>query len=107
MLRYFNAAGADPEQELCEEHNPETHLIPLAIRAIDNPKEELKVFGDDFPTPDGTAIRDYIHVSDLASAHCEALRYLANAGKSTACNLASGQGHSVLEMAMRLSARRG
>ncbi len=106
-LRYFNAAGADPDRELCEQHEPETHLIPLAIRALDNPEEELKIYGNDFPTPDGTAIRDYVHVTDLARAHCDALNYLGGIGESVACNLASGTGHSVLEIVDEIELQTG
>jgi UDP-glucose-4-epimerase GalE len=96
-LRYFNAAGADPGGELGERHNPETHLIPLAIRAaMGGPP--LQVFGTDYPTPDGTAIRDYIHVTDLAEAHVLALRYLTEGGASAALNLGTGTGHSVRQV---------
>ena len=94
-LRYFNAAGADPEGELGECHDPETHLIPLAIRAALGLSEPLRIFGDDYKTPDGTAIRDYIHVSDLATAHVAALEYLLGGGDSAAMNLGVGVGHSV------------
>jgi UDP-arabinose 4-epimerase len=97
-LRYFNAAGADPEGELGEEHEQETHLIPLAIAAALKERERLKVFGTDYPTPDGTAIRDYIHVTDLASAHICALQYLNRGGESRAINLGTGKGASVLEV---------
>jgi UDP-glucose-4-epimerase GalE len=96
-LRYFNAAGADPTGQLGERHDPETHLVPLAIRAALGGKP-LRVFGTDYPTPDGTAIRDYIHVLDLADAHLRALRYLENGGASCALNLGTGQGNSVLEV---------
>jgi UDP-glucose-4-epimerase GalE len=98
-LRYFNAAGADPEGELGEEHAPETHLIPLAIAAAMRPAEILNIFGTDYDTPDGTAIRDYLHVTDLAEAHLAALRYLQEGNKSTAFNLGTGCGHSVREVA--------
>jgi len=100
-LRYFNAAGADPDQEIGEAHNPETHLVPLAIEAALNAGKgtaPLKIFGSDFSTPDGTAIRDYTHVCDLASAHVLALQYLLRDGKSDGFNLGSGKGHSVLEV---------
>lgn len=97
-LRYFNAAGADPEGEIGEEHEHETHLIPLAIGAALGQREELQIFGTDYPTPDGTAIRDYIHVSDLASAHVSALQYLERGGESRALNLGTGKGASVLEV---------
>ena len=96
-FRYFNAAGADPDGELGERHDPETHAIPLAIRAALG-LGVFKVFGTDYPTPDGTAIRDYIHVSDLADAHVRALAYLDEGGKSVAVNLATGAGTSVKEM---------
>jgi UDP-glucose-4-epimerase GalE len=96
-LRYFNAAGADPEGQLGEDHNPETHLIPLAILAALGGKP-LRIFGTDFPTPDGTAIRDYIHVSDLASAHVKAVQYLAARRCSQVVNLGTGEGHSVRQV---------
>jgi UDP-arabinose 4-epimerase len=97
-LRYFNAAGADEDAEIGEVHEPETHLIPLVIEAAREESRELTVFGTDYPTPDGTAIRDYVHVSDLADAHVRALRYL-RAGNPSACfNLGAGRGHSVLEI---------
>jgi UDP-arabinose 4-epimerase len=96
-LRYFNAAGADPEGEIGECHDPETHLIPLAIAAAtDGPG--LKIFGTDYPTPDGTALRDYIHVTDLADAHVRALRYLEGGGASIALNCGTGEGSSVQEV---------
>jgi UDP-glucose-4-epimerase GalE len=97
-LRYFNAAGADPAGEIGERHEPETHLIPLVLRAALNPAEPLTVFGDDFDTRDGTAIRDYIHVSDLADAHCLALQRLAQGSGSAIYNLGSEFGASVLEI---------
>jgi UDP-arabinose 4-epimerase len=96
-LRYFNAAGADPEGELGEQHDPETHLIPLAIHAAMG-REPLRVFGTDYPTPDGTAIRDYTHVTDLAEAHLRALRYLMHGGESVTLNLGTGTGHSVRQV---------
>ena len=96
-LRYFNAAGADPEGEIGERHEPETHLIPLALMAA-NGQGELGIFGTDYPTPDGTCIRDYIHVSDLARAHVLALEYLLGGGDSVALNLGIGEGHSVLDV---------
>lgn len=97
-LRYFNAAGADPAGETGECHDPETHLIPLALMAAAGTISELKQFGEDYPTPDGTCIRDYIHVSDLAKAHVLALTYLQSGGISTAFNLANGNGFSVREI---------
>lgn len=94
-LRYFNAAGADPDGEIGEAHDPETHLIPLAIRAALGLSNELTIFGDDYDTPDGTPIRDYVHVSDLAAAHVAALSYLMRGGKPMALNLGVGHGYSV------------
>ena len=96
-LRYFNAAGADIEGELGEQHDPETHLIPLAIDAAMGGKR-LRVFGTDYATPDGTAIRDYTHVSDLASGHLRALNYLMKGGPSLTLNLGTGLGHSVRQV---------
>jgi UDP-glucose-4-epimerase GalE len=97
-LRYFNAAGADPAGEIGEVHDPETHLIPLVIDAALGTRPAVAVFGTDYPNPDGTAIRDYIHVMDLADAHVRALDYLAGGGASTALNLGTGRGHSVREV---------
>jgi UDP-glucose-4-epimerase GalE len=97
-LRYFNAAGADESGETGELHDPETHLIPLALRASTADGSELQVFGSDYPTPDGTCLRDYIHVNDLADAHVRALQYLEQGGDSVALNLGTGRGHSVLEV---------
>ncbi len=94
-LRYFNAAGADPAGEIGEAHDPETHLIPLILDAAAGRRAQIDVYGTDYPTPDGTAIRDYIHVQDLAEAHVLALRYLEKDGASTALNLGTGEGHSV------------
>jgi UDP-glucose-4-epimerase GalE len=98
ILRYFNAAGADPQAEIGERHSPETHLVPLAIQAAMGRGEALTVFGSDYPTPDGTAIRDYVHVSDLADAHVRALSYLRDNGTSVVCNLGTGRGSSVQEV---------
>ena len=95
-LRYFNAAGADPQGRLCEDHNPETHLIPLVIDAALGRRPEIAVFGQDYPTPDGTCIRDYIHVADLADAHLRALGRLDE--RSVTYNLGNGAGHSVKEV---------
>jgi UDP-glucose-4-epimerase GalE len=95
-LRYFNAAGSDGE--LGEEHDPETHLIPLVIQAALGLRPEVQVFGTDYPTPDGTAVRDYIHVVDLAQAHVQAAQYLEAGGESIALNLGTGKGHSVREV---------
>jgi UDP-glucose 4-epimerase len=97
-LRYFNAAGADLEGELGEEHDPESHLIPLVVKAALGQRPDVEVYGTDYPTPDGTAIRDYIHVVDLADAHVRALEYLAGGGESTELNLGTGEGHSVREV---------
>jgi UDP-glucose-4-epimerase GalE len=97
-LRYFNAAGADPDGEIGECHNPETHLIPLAIAAALGGHAPLMIFGHDYPTADGTAVRDYIHVCDLADAHVRALNYLIRNGGSTAINLGTGRGYSVREV---------
>jgi UDP-glucose-4-epimerase GalE len=97
-LRYFNAAGADESGEIGELHEPETHLIPLALRAAAGLGPELQVFGSDYPTPDGTCVRDYIHVNDLASAHLKALEHLAAGKESIAVNLGTGTGASVQEV---------
>jgi UDP-glucose 4-epimerase len=96
-LRYFNACGSDLESGLGEEHNPETHLIPLLFRAVvtGNP---ITIFGNDYDTPDGTCIRDYIHVVDLAEAHVLALEALVAGGHSDAFNVGTGMGHSVMEV---------
>lgn len=98
ILRYFNAAGADPGGQLGEAHNPETHLVPLALMAAAGQRAALDVFGTDYDTPDGTCIRDYIHVDDLARAHVMALRHLLSGGGPLAVNLGSGRGVSVLEI---------
>ncbi|MFL6416983.1 MAG: UDP-glucose 4-epimerase GalE [Bryobacteraceae bacterium] len=97
-LRYFNPAGADSSGEIGESHDPETHLIPLAIGTALGQYPELNVYGTDFPTADGTAVRDYIHVSDVAAAHVSALQYLEAAGKSVPINLGAGRGASVREV---------
>jgi UDP-glucose-4-epimerase GalE len=96
-LRYFNASGADPDGEIGEDHSPEIHLIPRAIEAATGGRG-LQVFGDDYPTPDGTCLRDYIHVTDLADAHVKALEAIAGTGKSDAYNLGTGHPHSVREV---------
>jgi UDP-glucose 4-epimerase len=96
VLRYFNAAGADPSGRLGEDHRPETHLVPLAIDAALGRRPALQVFGTDYATPDGTCIRDYVHVSDLATAHLAALARLDTG--SVTYNLGSASGHSVLEV---------
>ncbi|HTZ76367.1 MAG TPA: UDP-glucose 4-epimerase GalE [Stellaceae bacterium] len=97
-LRYFNAAGADPEGEIGEDHQPETHLIPLVLEAALGNRAQIDVFGTDYPTPDGTAIRDFIHVQDLAEAHVKALDRLLSGGLSLTLNLGTGTGHSVREV---------
>ena len=97
-LRYFNAAGADLGGELGEDHDPETHLIPLVIQAALGQRPAVEVYGTDYATPDGTAIRDYIHVADLAEAHVRALRHILAGGESGALNLGTGQGRSVREV---------
>jgi UDP-glucose 4-epimerase len=107
-LRYFNAAGADDSSEIGELHDPETHLIPLALAASSENEPELQIYGSDYPTPDGTCVRHYIHVSDLADAHVRALQHLQTqqleksadekGGDSLAINLGTGRGHSVLEV---------
>ena len=97
-LRYFNAAGAHANGFIGEIHDPETHLIPLVFKAVLGVAPPLKVFGHDLPTPDGTCIRDYIHVSDLGAAHVLALDYLANGGESVSINLGTGKGTSIKEI---------
>ncbi len=107
-LRYFNAGGADPEGRAGESHDPETHLVPLALRVAAGRQPALTVFGADWPTPDGTCVRDYIHVVDLASAHSLALDHLRGGGANLALNLGTERGHSVLEIARaceRITAR--
>lgn len=106
-LRYFNACGADPGCETGEWHEPETHLLPRAIFAGLGTLPELTVFGTDHDTPDGSAVRDYIHVSDLAAAHVKALRYLEAGGESRALNLGTGHGYSVLEIVRAVEAATG
>jgi UDP-glucose-4-epimerase GalE len=101
ILRYFNAAGADVNVEIREMHNPETHLIPLAIKAAIN-NSVLSIFGNDYPTSDGTAVRDYVHVTDLADAHVSALNKVYNEATSLICNLGTGEGFSVLEIVKTL-----
>jgi len=97
-LRYFNAAGDDPDLEIGEKHEPETHLIPLAIRAAMQPDAVFRINGDDFETRDGTAVRDYVHVLDLADAHVRAIDHLMDGGQSDAFNLGTGHGLSVKEI---------
>jgi len=97
-LRYFNAAGADPEGRIGESHDPETHLIPLILKAAKGERESVKIFGTDYPTPDGTCVRDFIHVCDLADAHLLALLHLMEGGESGAFNCGYGRGFSVKEV---------
>jgi len=97
-LRYFCAAGADPDGELGEDHAPETHMIPLTLFAALGRRPDIKMFGGDYPTPDGTGVRDYIHVTDLASAHILGLEALKNGADTTAYNLGNGKGYSVKEV---------
>ena len=97
-LRYFNAAGADRDGLIGEWHEPETHLIPLVIDAALGRRPQIDVFGTDYPTEDGTAVRDYIHVADLASAHVQAMKYLHDGGKTQAINVGTGRGASVAEI---------
>lgn len=96
-LRYFNAAGSDPDREIGEDHNPETHLIPVVLRAARD-KTEINIHGSDYDTPDGTCVRDYVHVVDIAEAHLRALDYLLNKGASGPFNLANACGYSVKEV---------
>lgn len=98
IFRYFNAAGADPAGNLGEDHDPETHLIPLVLQTALGQREAVNIFGTDYPTPDGTCIRDYIHVVDLAEAHVLGLEYLLNGGKSGIFNLGNGNGFSVQQV---------
>jgi UDP-glucose-4-epimerase GalE len=107
-LRYFNACGAHPDARVGEAHDPETHLVPNVLRAALGKRPELDVYGDDYPTPDGTAIRDYIHVLDLAEAHIRALDHLSKGGENGAYNLGTGCGHSVqkvIEAVEKISGR--
>ena len=107
-LRYFNAAGADPTGQLGERHVPETHLIPLVLQAAAGQRENVQVFGHDYDTPDGTCIRDYVHVQDLCKAHLLALNRLMAEGRTEAYNLGSGNGFSVqhvIDTAQRLTGR--
>lgn len=97
-LRYFNAAGADPAGEIGERHDPETHLVPLILQVASGRRKSIAVFGRNYDTPDGTCIRDYVHVSDLADAHAKALRKLVADGGCHACNLGTGQGYSVQDV---------
>jgi UDP-arabinose 4-epimerase len=103
-LRYFNAAGADPDGETGERHEPETHLVPLVLQAALGERQQIDIYGTDYPTPDGTAIRDYIHVQDLAEAHLRALEHLGAGRQSVALNLGTGCGHSVREVILAAEA---
>jgi UDP-arabinose 4-epimerase len=98
VLRYFNAAGADPDARIGEDHNPETHAIPLLIDTALGRRSTFEIFGTDYPTPDGTAIRDYVHVDDLADAHVRAIDHLLNGGHSLTLNLGTGRGQSVYDL---------
>lgn len=106
-LRYFNAAGAHPSGRIGEAHHPETHLIPLILQVPNGQREQIAVYGTDYPTPDGTCIRDYIHVCDLADAHLLALDYLLAGGENTVFNLGNGVGFSVREVIDRARAVTG
>jgi UDP-arabinose 4-epimerase len=108
-LRYFNAAGADPDGEIGEDHDPETHLVPLVLRAALDPEQPITIFGTDYPTHDGTCVRDFAHVSDIASAHVLALQICSNEARFRAFNLGTGVGHSVrevLDMAERVTVKK-
>jgi UDP-glucose-4-epimerase GalE len=102
-LRYFNASGAELSGEIGEDHNPETHLIPRALLALQGKVDDFAIYGDDYDTPDGTAIRDYIHVTDLAQAHVLALKYLLSGCSGGCFNLGTGRGHSVKEILEQIS----
>ncbi len=107
LLRYFNAAGADPRGRLRERHDPESHLIPLILQVAEGKRDKMVIYGQDYPTPDGTCVRDYVHVSDLCSAHLLALQQCFQ-GKSGIYNLGTGQGHSVqsvIDTAARITGR--
>lgn len=107
-LRYFNAAGADPAGEIGEDHRPESHLIPLVLDVALGRRSHIFIYGNDYETPDGTCIRDYIHVEDLAAGHIRALEYLMNGGESVSLNLGSGKGYSVkevIEVAQRVTGK--
>jgi len=98
ILRYFNAAGADPDGQLSERHDPETHLIPLALLAAAGKTPHLRILGNDYPTPDGTCIRDYVHVTDLAASHVLALKHLLGGGRSSVMNIGAGRPTSVIDI---------
>ena len=103
-LRYFNAAGADPDGEIGEDHGPETHLVPLVIAAAQGSNAEIEIFGTDYDTADGTAVRDYVHVCDLAAAHVKALDRLLAGGASASINLGTGRGHSIRDVILAVEA---
>jgi UDP-arabinose 4-epimerase len=103
ILRYFNACGADPDGELGEWHSPETHLVPRVLMAASGIIDEIEVFGTDYDTSDGTCVRDYIHVSDLARAHLKALMHLEAGGESLSVNLGTGRGVSIKEILRAVS----
>jgi len=107
IFRYFNVAGADPEAEVGEFHQPETHLVPLILDAIDGKRDALTIFGTDYETPDGTCIRDYVHVMDLVDAHLQGLKWLEEGKESRAFNLGTGSGFSVREVIDRAAAMTG
>jgi len=102
-LRYFNAAGADPDAEIGETHSPETHLVPIVISTALGQRPAVEIFGTDYPTEDGTAVRDYVHVTDLAEAHVSALRQLMHGVRELRLNLGTGRGHSVREVVRAVS----
>ena len=102
-FRYFNAAGHDPEGELSERHEPETHLLPLVLQAVNGQRDSINIYGNDYDTKDGTCIRDYIHVNDLVNAHLKGLEYLNNSDTSSAeFNLGNGNGYSVKEIIQKV-----
>jgi len=107
ILRYFNAAGADPDGEIGEEHIPETHLVPLIIASAFGVTPSVEIFGTDYRTADGTAVRDYVHVSDLATAHIKALDYLFGEGASAKINLGTGRGYSIRDVISAVEAVSG
>jgi UDP-glucose 4-epimerase len=98
ILRYFNAAGADPEGRIGECHEPESHLIPIVLQVAAGKRKEVTIYGDQYPTADGTCVRDYIHVNDICNAHLLALQAMLKGRKSLICNIGTGQGHSVLQV---------
>lgn len=107
ILRYFNASGADPDGQASERHDPETHLIPLAMRAATGRHPALEIFGDVHPTADGTCVRDFVHVTDLSAAHVRATEYLLADGADVALNLGSGRGHSIVDVVREIYAVTG